>query len=229
MFNLTNRIQRLFNWIKTNHHNHQNSLILQEQSATVLNIEPNLSNQIHNDETNITTSFNTTVNQSTIQSTHMQHQLSNSLLNTSEITTAAPTQVNNALNNTSTNRNNRRHRRSRRHHRSSRSNNSNISRNSSMPSQNSSLSVNIFNSKRNERNILSASCAVFCIAILAVSLVEIRWFYVNGGGCNVNYVGVAHFFAPGRLEYQFEMSKVTKNEISVYTFSLPNGLSKFLC
>lgn len=87
--------------------------------------------------------------------------------------------------------------------------------------------MNLFSAKRTERNILSASCAVFCISILAVSLVEIRWFYLNGGGCNVNYIGVAHFFAPGRLEYQFELSKVDRSkEITVYKFILPNGLGK---
>lgn len=60
-----------------------------------------------------------------------------------------------------------------------------------------------------------------------MSLVEIRWFYLNGGGCNVNYIGVAHFFAPGRLEYQFELSKVDRSkEITVYKFILPNGLGK---
>ena len=59
-----------------------------------------------------------------------------------------------------------------------------------------------------------------------MSLVEIRWFYLEGGGCNVNYVGVAHFFAPGRLEYQFESSKVYNKEIEVYRFFLPNGLGK---
>ena len=57
-----------------------------------------------------------------------------------------------------------------------------------------------------------------------MSLVETRWFYLNGGGCNVNYIGVAHFFAPGRLEYQVETSKITKSEILVYNFILPNGL-----
>lgn len=89
--------------------------------------------------------------------------------------------------------------------------------------------MNLFSAKRTERNILSASCAVFCISILAVSLVEIRWFYLNGGGCNVNYIGVAHFFAPGRLEYQFELSKVDRSkEITVYKFILPNGLGKRL-
>lgn len=78
--------------------------------------------------------------------------------------------------------------------------------------------------KKRERNLLSAVCAVFCIAVLSVSLVETRWFFLNGGGCNINYVGVAHFFAPGRLEYQIEISKMTKSEILVYNFVLPNGL-----
>ena len=77
--------------------------------------------------------------------------------------------------------------------------------------------------KKRERNLLSACCSVFCITILAVSLVETRWFYLNGGGCNVNYLGVAHFFSPGRLEYQIELSRVTKSEIIVYNFVLPNG------
>ena len=87
-----------------------------------------------------------------------------------------------------------------------------------------SLSFLFSNMKKRERNLLSACCAVFSIAILSVSLVETRWFYLSGGGCNVNYIGVAHFFAPGRLEYQMEISKITKNEIIVYNFILPNGL-----
>ena len=78
--------------------------------------------------------------------------------------------------------------------------------------------------KKRERNLLAACCSVFCITILAVSLVETRWFYLNGGGCNLNYIGVAYFFSPGRLEYQIELSRVTKNEIIVYQFTLPNGL-----
>ena len=83
--------------------------------------------------------------------------------------------------------------------------------------------------KKTERNLLSATCSIFCIAILAVSLIEIRWFYLNGGGCNVNYLGAAHFFSPGRLQYQLEVSKVTKSEIRVYTFILSNGLELRNC
>ena len=85
------------------------------------------------------------------------------------------------------------------------------------------------NHKKNERNLLSASCSIFCIAILAVSLIEIRWFYLNGGGCNVNYIGAAHFFSPGRLEYQIELSKLTKTEIRIYTFVLSNGIELRNC
>jgi hypothetical protein len=62
-----------------------------------------------------------------------------------------------------------------------------------------------------------------------VSLIEIRWFYLNGGGCNVNYLGAAHFFSPGRLQYQLELSKVTKSEVRVYTFTLSNGLELRNC
>lgn len=137
----------------------------------------------------------------------------------------------NSVPNEGTTRQNRRHRRRNGSNRSHSRNSSNapITANTSLTSSNTgSLSLSVFNSKRIERNLLSASCAVFCIAILAVSLVETRWFYLNGGGCNVNYLGVAHFFAPGRLELQIEMSKVTKNEITVYSFILPNGLGKFI-
>jgi hypothetical protein len=90
----------------------------------------------------------------------------------------------------------------------------------------SSLNYLFDNIKKRERNLLSACCAVFTIAILSVSLVETRWFYLNGGGCNVNYIGVAHFFAPGRLESQMELSKITKTEIILYNFILPNGVGK---
>jgi hypothetical protein len=81
--------------------------------------------------------------------------------------------------------------------------------------------------KKNERNLLSACCAILSIAILAVSLIEVRWFYLNGGGCNVNYIGVAHFIAPGRLDSRLEMSKVTKSDMVVYTFVLSNGFGRF--
>lgn len=142
----------------------------------------------------------------------------------------------------------------RRHHRSSRSHRSNVNAPTStirsfFQNRRSSLTLNsaappppptsanhhtsgaynslsyLFNNiKKRERNFLSACCSVFSIAILSVSLVETRWFYLNGGGCNVNYVGVAHFFAPGRLEYQREMSRITNSEIIMFNFVLPNGL-----
>lgn len=80
------------------------------------------------------------------------------------------------------------------------------------------------NGKKRERNLLAACCSIFCIAVLGVSLIETRWFYMNGGGCNLNYIGVAHFFAPGRLEMSREFSKITKSEIDVYHFILPNGI-----
>lgn len=91
------------------------------------------------------------------------------------------------------------------------------------------FSSGISSQKKTERNLMSATCSIFCIAILAVSLIEIRWFYLNGGGCNVNYLGAAHFFSPGRLQYQIEMSKVTKSEIRVYTFILSNGIELRNC
>jgi hypothetical protein len=89
-----------------------------------------------------------------------------------------------------------------------------------------SLNYLFDNIKKRERNIMSACCAVFTIAILSVSLIETRWFYLSGGGCNVNYIGVAHFFAPGRLESQVELSKITKTDIVMYNFVLPNGIGK---
>lgn len=194
---------------------------------TNLNTSPPTST-IHN----AGSSINTT-NQHIVENSPMQYQPPSSLsltTNTNPNANTNSSNVNNLVTNQpSSSRHNRRHRRNRRH-RSSRSHSShhmnNASTNmSSIPSNSSNYSLNLFSSKRAERNILSASCAVFCIAILAVSLVEIRWFYLNGGGCNVNYIGVAHFFAPGRLEYQLEMSKVDRSrEITVYKFILPNGL-----
>ncbi|CAF0990193.1 unnamed protein product [Brachionus calyciflorus] len=114
--------------------------------------------------------------------------------------------------------------------RSSRSRRSNTT--SQIPLQINSFSTssqpNVYdffsNFKKRERNFLSAICAIFCISILSVSLVDTRWFFMQGGGCNLNYVGVAHFFAPGRLEYSVETSKISKNEILVYNFILPNGI-----
>ncbi len=53
--------------------------------------------------------------------------------------------------------------------------------------------------KRYERNYASASCSMFAIAALAVSLSDYRWFWLNGGLCNSKYIGLSMFFAVGRL------------------------------
>ncbi|CAF1574293.1 unnamed protein product [Didymodactylos carnosus] len=53
--------------------------------------------------------------------------------------------------------------------------------------------------KRFERNYVSASCSMFAIAALAVSLADYRWFWLNGGGCNSKYIGLSMFFAVGKL------------------------------
>ena len=54
-------------------------------------------------------------------------------------------------------------------------------------------------SKRYERNYASASCSMFAIAALAVSLSDYRWFWLNGGLCNSKYIGLSMFFAVGKL------------------------------
>ena len=77
--------------------------------------------------------------------------------------------------------------------------------------------------KRTERNYLSAFCSIFCIAVLIVSLIETRWFYLNGGGCNLNHLGVSYFFSYGRLETHIEQSRVTKFDINVNYYILKNG------
>jgi hypothetical protein len=64
-------------------------------------------------------------------------------------------------------------------------NNTNTTNNSNLPSSANhhtssaynSLSYLFNNIKKRERNLLSACCAVFSIAILSVSLVETRWFF----------------------------------------------------
>jgi hypothetical protein len=53
--------------------------------------------------------------------------------------------------------------------------------------------------KRYERNYGSASCSMFAIAALAVSLSDYRWFWLNGGLCNSKYIGLSMFFAVGKL------------------------------
>jgi hypothetical protein len=53
--------------------------------------------------------------------------------------------------------------------------------------------------KRYERNYASASCSMFAIAALAVSLSDYRWFWLNGGSCNSKYIGLSMFFAVGKL------------------------------
>ena len=224
MLNLADRIHRLFNWIKRNqhHHNQLNSPTSQAQLSAVITNE---TIQL-NEDSNVTTSFNisndTTANSintinGRLASTRpqMQYQPPSSLSVLPSSASGSSPAANGTRQSRRAGRRSRRGRSSRTPH---------LSNSYSLASSASSS----FNSKRNERNILSASCAIFCIAILAVSLVEIRWFYMNGGGCNVNYVGVAHFFAPGHLEYQFETSKVTKSEITVYTYILSNGLGKKL-
>lgn len=234
MFNLTNRIQRLFSWIKTNQE-HQGSLIVQEQLGTVASQATNDTNLPIENESNITTSFGLSGEANTNNQSNTNNNINNN--NRSNIVNAVLMQYQSSSssrgNNTQENNNNvtnqqpsvarhnRRHR-SRRRARSSRSHHHSSNASNNTQSSSSNLG-NLYSMKRSERNILSASCAVFCIAILAVSLVEIRWFYLNGGGCNVNYLGVAHFFAPGRLEYKLEMSKVDKKQITVYKFILPNG------
>ena len=47
--------------------------------------------------------------------------------------------------------------------------------------------------KRYERNYISASCSMFAIATLAVSLSDYRWFWLNGGLCNSKYIGLSMF------------------------------------
>ncbi|CAF0767892.1 unnamed protein product [Didymodactylos carnosus] len=54
-------------------------------------------------------------------------------------------------------------------------------------------------SKKFERNYVSASCSMFAIAALAVSMADYRWFWLNGGGCNSKYIGLSMFFAVGKL------------------------------
>jgi len=83
--------------------------------------------------------------------------------------------------------------------------------------------------KKRERNFLAAFCSIFCIAVLTVSLAETRWFFLNGGGCNVNYLGVSYFFVPGLMESRVEASKVSKFDINVYNFILPNGFTLRNC
>lgn len=53
--------------------------------------------------------------------------------------------------------------------------------------------------KRYERNYASATCSMFAIAALAVSLSDYRWFWLNGGLCNSKYIGLSMFFAVGKL------------------------------
>ena len=77
--------------------------------------------------------------------------------------------------------------------------------------------------KKTERNYLSAFCSIFCIAVLIVSLIETRWFYLNGGGCNLNYLGVSYFFSFGRLETHVEQSRIAKYDINVSNYVLKSG------
>lgn len=53
--------------------------------------------------------------------------------------------------------------------------------------------------KRYERNYASATCSMFAIAALAVSLSDYRWFWLTGGLCNSKYIGLSMFFAVGKL------------------------------
>ena len=53
--------------------------------------------------------------------------------------------------------------------------------------------------KRYERNYVSASCSMFAIASLAVSLSDYRWLWLNGGLCNSKYIGLSMFFTVGKL------------------------------
>jgi len=50
-----------------------------------------------------------------------------------------------------------------------------------------------------ERNYASAVCSMFAVALLAVSLSDYRWFWLNGGVCNSKYIGLNMFFSIGKL------------------------------
>jgi hypothetical protein len=73
--------------------------------------------------------------------------------------------------------------------------------------------------KITERNYLSAFCSIFCIAVLIVSLIEVRWFYLNGGGCNINHLGVSYFFSFGRLDTHIEQSRIAKYDININDYN----------
>ena len=66
-----------------------------------------------------------------------------------------------------------------------------------IPIRTRSSSISVL--KRYERNYASASCSMFAIAALAVSLSDYRWFWLNGGLCNSKYIGLSMFFAVGKL------------------------------
>ncbi|CAF4837055.1 unnamed protein product [Rotaria sp. Silwood1] len=71
----------------------------------------------------------------------------------------------------------------------------------------SSINTNQFNDNREEislrrkyeRNYASAICGMFAIATLVVSLFDYRWFWLNGGICNLKYIGLNMFFSMGKL------------------------------
>lgn len=84
--------------------------------------------------------------------------------------------------------------------------------------------------RKYERNYPSAICSMFAIATLVVSLFDYRWFWVNGGRCNVKYIGLNMFFALGKL-YVIRTpvpwdSSAPMNDI--YQFKPNNDLGRFL-
>lgn len=51
-----------------------------------------------------------------------------------------------------------------------------------------------------ERNLPAAILSIIVIATLSTALVHPRWFYLQGGGCGHNYLGVQQFFYVGYFE-----------------------------
>ncbi|XP_067126468.1 transmembrane protein 127-like [Centruroides vittatus] len=60
--------------------------------------------------------------------------------------------------------------------------------------------------KERERNIPAAILSIIVIATLSTALAQPKWFYLKGGGCTHEYIGVQEFFYMG----YFESVKSTK-------------------
>lgn len=67
--------------------------------------------------------------------------------------------------------------------------------------------------KERERNIPAAILSIIVIATLSTALAQPRWFYLKGGGCSRQFIGVQDFFYMGYFE-SVRSTNIKKNDLN---------------